>query len=232
MLPLLLLHGAIGASGQLQPLKELLSLDREVHATDLPGHGGRPFGEGVFSIASFADDVLRFMDEKGFAAADIFGYSMGGYIACYLAKHHPSRIGKVVTLATKFHWDEAVAAKEVQMLNADKISLKLPTFAETLQKRHSPNDWKQVLNRTAELLLELGASNTLKENDYREILAPCLVLLGDRDKMITLEETVAVYKALPAAQMGILPSTPHPIEQVNLPGLVFFLRQFLDADRT
>jgi hypothetical protein len=31
--------------------------------------------------------------------------------------------------------------------------------------------------------------------------------------MVTLDETVIVYKQLPNPQFGVLPNTPHPIEQ-------------------
>jgi hypothetical protein len=53
-----------------------------------------------------------------------------------------------------------------------------------------------------------------------------MLLLGDRDKMVLLEETVAVYKSLPNAQMAVLPCTAHPIEQVDIALLDFFVRRF------
>ena len=40
-------------------------------------------------------------------------------------------------------------------------------------------------------------------------------MLGDRDKMVSLDETVAVYKSLPNAEMCVLPNTPHPLEQAD-----------------
>lgn len=53
------------------------------------------------------------------------------------------------------------------------------------------------------------------------------VLLGDRDKMVTLDETLAVYKQLPNAQCGVLPGTPHAFEQVNIPLLAQLIKEFL-----
>eukprot|EP01036_Dinobryon_divergens_P016013 gene16013-21701_t len=38
-------------------------------------------------------------------------------------------------------------------------------------------------------------------DDYAQIDKPCLILMGDRDKMVTLEETLQVYKAVPGAQL-------------------------------
>jgi pimeloyl-ACP methyl ester carboxylesterase len=227
MKQLLLLHGAIGAKDQLTDLEGVLKSSFNTHAINFSGHGGREFPVEQFSIPLFAKNVLAFLDEKNIERINIFGYSMGGYVAMYLAKHFPERIDKVITLATKFYWDEATAAKEVKMLNAETIQQKIPAFAEQLQQRHSPNDWKEVLDRTKQLLLQLGESNTLQSEDYSTITTPSLLLLGDRDKMVTLDETVAVYKKLPAGELGILPNTPHPIEQTDVILLAEIIKRFL-----
>ncbi|WP_315819167.1 hypothetical protein [Paraflavitalea speifideaquila] len=134
----------------------------------------------------------------------------------YLNRHHPGKVLKTITLATKFHWDEAGAAREVKMLDPEAILQKLPGFAAQLDKRHAPQDWKLVMEYTASMLLDMGKDNPLKPEDYDQITIPCLLLLGDRDKMVTLEETVNVYKQLPAGQLGVLPATPHALEQVSV----------------
>lgn len=227
MQQLLILHGAIGASDQFKPLQEKLNKDFKTLTLNFSGHGGMPFPEDHFSIRIFAEEVLSYLNVNGIKQIDIFGYSMGGYVAMFLAKHHPDRVGKIVTLASKFHWDEATAAKEVKMIDANKIIEKVPAFAAALEKRHQPNDWKELLIRTQHMLHSLGKNNTLKPEDYERIENPSLILLGDKDNMITLEETVRIYKALPNAQMGMLPATKHPIEQANIGCLVFMLKQFL-----
>jgi pimeloyl-ACP methyl ester carboxylesterase len=224
---LLLLHGAIGAKDQLRPLAEILKNKYIVHTLDFSGHGGRGFAETPFSIELFANDVLEYLREKRIDHVSIFGYSMGGYVAMWLAKHHPGKITGVITLATKFYWDEAVAAKEVKMLDAGTIREKLPAFANQLQQRHAPNDWQNVLDKTKELLLALGRNNTLQLPGYVSIETPCLLLLGDKDKMITREETEDVFKHLPRAQFEILPGTPHPIEQVDTALLAEWVEKFL-----
>jgi pimeloyl-ACP methyl ester carboxylesterase len=225
MKPLLLLHGAIGAETQLMPLAELLSAHYKVYTFNFTGHGGKPYAAG-FSIASFANEVLDYMAENNLEKPLIFGYSMGGYVAMYLAKHHPEKVEKLATLATKFYWDSETAAKEVKMLNPDAITKKLPKFAETLQNRHHPEDWKVLLGKTAEMMLKMGENNPLSQEDYGHISTPSLVLLGDRDKMVGLDETVNVYKALPNGYFGVLPGTPHPIEQVDVLALSLVLKSF------
>lgn len=226
MEPLLLLHGAIGAARQLVPLAEQLKTNYKIYTPDFTGHGGRP-ASGHFSMQLFAEDVIALMDKEGLQKASVFGFSLGGYVGMYMARHYPERINKLVTLATKYHWDPASAAKEMGMLNADTIEQKIPVFAETLRERHAPSDWREVLKKTADMISALGTDNTLKQADHAAILAPTLLLLGDRDKMISLEETLAVYRSIPNAQLGMLPNTQHPIEQVDVELLGMMIRKFL-----
>lgn len=214
--PLLLLHGAIGSSAQLLPLKTLLEKDHPVHVFDFPGHGGKAFPAEPFSIRLFAESVLAWMDEQRFSRVDIFGYSMGGYVALYIARHHPGRVGKIVTLATKFAWDEITAQKEVKMLDPGKIAEKVPKFAEALQTRHAPLDWKEVLGKTAAMMLELGRQPELSPEDFAAIHTPVLLSAGDRDTMVSKEETEAVRQMIPGSQFELLPDTPHPIEQTDI----------------
>ena len=114
-----------------------------------------------------------------------------------------------------------------KMLDAGKIEEKLPAFAAALEKRHAPNDWKELLGKTIDMLNSMGQDNPLKPEDYTGINHPCMILLGDRDKMVTLDETLAVYKNLPNAQMAVLPGTAHPLEQVNADLLAFMIKRFL-----
>ena len=224
---IILLHGALGATDQLQSLANTLKNDFHVHPINFSGHGGNPFSSKPFSIELFSQDVLDYLEQHQIDSAVVFGYSMGGYVGMYLAKYFPAKISRLITLATKFHWDKKTAEREMKMLDADTILQKIPAFAKELEMRHAPGDWKQVLHHTKQLLSDLGADNKLKLAVYASISTPCLVMLGDRDKMVTLEETVDVYKQLPNGSLAVLPQTPHPIEKVDPALVTSFIRRFV-----
>ena len=212
MKPLLLLHGAIGAKDQLEPLAKALAENYKIYLFNFSGHGGKKI-DNEFSIPDFADEVLQWIRDNQPGRISVFGYSMGGYVAMYLAAHYPAVIDKVVTLATKYHWTKEIAAKEVMMLDPDVIETKVPAFAAQLQVRHQPVPWKLVLEKTASMLLALGRSSPLTTEDYRQIKNEVLLLIGDRDKMVTLEETQTVYQHLPAGQLVVLPATRIPLKR-------------------
>lgn len=211
---ILLLHGAIGSKDQLNSLTEKLKGEFIVHSINFSGHGGEQMPE-MFSIAVFANDVLNYLEKNSIEKINIFGYSMGGYVALYLAKHHPQKIEKIFTFATKFFWSPEIAAKEIKMLDAEKIKEKIPVFAKTLEQRHSLNDWKTVLQKTSEMMVEMGTNNPLTLSDYNSIEIPVLIGIGDTDTMVTLEETTEVYNWLKNARLMVFPETQHPIEKVN-----------------
>jgi pimeloyl-ACP methyl ester carboxylesterase len=85
-----------------------------------------------------------------------------------------------------------------------------------------------LLNKTKELLTNLGNQNTLQPEDYPSITTPSLLLLGDRDKMVPLDETVAVYEQLPNAQFGVIPNTPHAFEQADMSFLAKLITRFIN----
>ena len=230
MKDILLLHGAIGSKAQLEPLAKMLEGKFNVHLLNLPGHGGEPFPLNGFSMEGFADSVLKYLDDHAITSISFFGYSMGGYVAMYFARKYPQRVERIITLATKFYWDETVAAKEIKMLQPQTIEEKIPAFVKELASRHAPLDWKEQLQYTQDLLTGLGKKNTLAPEDYKTISTPCLLMLGDRDKMVTLEETTDVYKWLPDASLAVLPQTQHPVEKADTALLEFFIMRFFAAE--
>jgi pimeloyl-ACP methyl ester carboxylesterase len=231
MQDLILLHGALGVAAQFASLKDQLKTDFNIHTLNFSGHGGSPMPDENFSIPLFAKEVKAYLDQNNIQSVDFFGYSMGGYVAMYLAKYFPDAVNKVITLATKFQWDENIAAREIKMLDPEKISQKLPAFAAQLQERHHPNDWKLIMFKTTEMLLQLGKENAMQLKDYESISKDCLLLVGDSDKMVSVDETMAVFDALPNARFKILPETPHPIEQVDVKLLSDLIKKFINSGK-
>lgn len=215
MKSIILLHGAIGAKDQLEPLAvELKQQGYNVFTLSFSGHGQTPFTT-YFGIEQFALELEQFIKGNNLDKPTVFGYSMGGYVALYLAHRNPTILENIITLGTKFEWSPEIAQKEVKMLDSKTIIEKVPKFAEALQKRHG-QDWELLLQKTAEMMLSLGNKNVLFLTDFTTIENKVLIGLADKDNMVSLEETIAVYKKLKNGAMYMLPNTKHPIETVNV----------------
>ncbi|GAA4309975.1 alpha/beta hydrolase [Nibribacter koreensis] len=227
MKPLLLLHGALGAENQFEPLLSLLPDTVPVHSLNLPGHGGAPFSdEAPFTMEAFADQLLQWLQEKNLGPVNVFGYSMGGYVTLEAARQQPQHFGQIFTLATKFAWSPAGAQHEIAKLQPDVVQAKVPQFAEVLRQRHAPQDWRELMRQTAHMMQQLGAQPLLTPETLAQVQVPVRVAVGDRDQMVTLEETVNAYRNLPTAQLQILPNTKHPLEQIHWPLLTQALTHY------
>jgi esterase/lipase len=72
-------------------------------------------------------------------------------------------------------------------------------------------------------------ANPLQKTDFEKISNPVRISIGDRDQMVTLEETIHVFRQIQNASFQIFPETPHPIEKMDLNQLVTALCQFTSA---
>lgn len=212
---LLLLHGALGTKGQMNAIKELLLEQFDVYNFNFSGHGGDDSDE-PFSIELFTQDVIDFMSANNLNRTSIFGYSMGGYVALNLALKRPELVDKIVTYGTKFDWTETSAKKEVRMLNPDVIEEKVPRFAEKLKKDHFPSDWKALMYKTAQMMLDMGNGEKISETAFSTIPHKITIGIGLEDTMVTVEESEHVASLLPRARLYKLVSQPHPFELVEM----------------
>jgi pimeloyl-ACP methyl ester carboxylesterase len=227
---LVLLHGALGTSSQLEVLAEALAPRFNVHLLDFEGHGSVAPRDRPMRVGHMVGNVLELMNASRIDRAAIFGYSMGGYVALQLALSHPNHVDRVATLGTKFRWNAETAAREAARLDPKAIRAKVPRFAETLAVRHGrAGGWESVLARTAEFLRDLGENPPLTDVTLGQIRQPVRIFVGDRDNTVNVEESAAVANTLHNGSLTVLAETPHPIEQVAASELARVLRAFFSG---
>lgn len=229
MTELLLLHGALGASDQFAPLLPLLGDGVRPHRLDFEGHGAAPARGRPYRIEHFAENVAEYVEREADRLGGpvrIFGYSMGGYVALHLAAERPELVDRVMTLGTKFAWTAESVASEVGMLDPARIRARVPQFADALAARHAAAGWESVLDRTAEMMRALGDRPVLAPDRLAAVRQRVRLAVGDRDRTVSLEETAGAYRALPNAELEVLPGTPHPLEKAPWERLARSVREF------
>lgn len=222
---LLLLHGAIGAETQFRPWLPLLEPYFNCHTLDFEGHGTNTVN-APFSIPAFADQTVQYIENLP-KPVHVFGYSMGGYVGLYIARQYPKKIDKLFTFATKLAWNKETAEKEVKMLNPETILQKVPKFAQELEKRHIGTYWQEVLQKTALMMVELAKNPLITEENVKSIGIPVQMGVGDKDTMVSIQETVTICKNITNANFCVLPDTPHPIEKIDTELLIPLIKRFL-----
>lgn len=218
---LILLHGALGHSDLFAPYKDILSRHFNVHTPLFSGHGQTSLPEGGITMEQYTRELAAYCDREELQEVHLFGHSMGGYVALCYALQQPDRVKSVMTLGTKFDWTEEQATKESKMLDPETILAKIPKYAAQLEAQHGAQ-WKQLLPTIAEMMIGLGKQPVLQSENLSTISLPVQIMLGDKDNMVTMEESIQVCRSIPNARFAVLPDTKHPMDRAR-PRLVLDL---------
>lgn len=98
--PLVLLHGFNGDAYHFGRVARKLNRDFRLIVPDLPGFGQTEGADGLdFRIEAQAERVLALLDALGIRRFFLGGSSMGGYIACAVARQAPERVRGLWLLA-------------------------------------------------------------------------------------------------------------------------------------
>jgi pimeloyl-ACP methyl ester carboxylesterase len=223
---LLLLHGALGCSKTFDNFISILSKKYQVFCFDFRGHGIYS-DDSTISPAILCNQLIEYIETNKLNKISVFGYSMGGYMALLSSITRPEIFGKIITLGTKFNWDETIAIEELKQIDT---VLQLPNehpFIKQLAQFHGEGKFQNCINLTGILMEELGKNRYLNESTIPKIKNQVYLLIGEKDAMVSFDETNKVYQHLPHAKMLVLPNTKHPFEKVNFDELYVILDKFL-----
>lgn len=220
---LILLHGSRGSTPELQPFAEHLVGACKPILPNLLGHGGRPI-PARFTVQKMAQDILAQMDQNGIESSYLFGYSFGGYIALYLAKHAPRRIRGVCTLATKFVFDQHTVDLFTHLSSIERIRNQQK---DIMDQRHPGQNWDHLVSGLADLYRQLGQSPALTEDNLRSISVPSLVISANDDQLVPWPESLKLAYRMPHGQGFTFAGKAHPINIIPVPFLASVIGTWL-----
>ena len=93
---LVLLHGT---GGHLEAYaRDIAGLAADFHVTayDMVGHGWSDLPDRPYTIDVLTGHLRALMDVLGIGSAHLSGESLGGWVAAWLAAHHPDRVDRLV----------------------------------------------------------------------------------------------------------------------------------------
>jgi pimeloyl-ACP methyl ester carboxylesterase len=221
---LVLLHGANGSPREMQPLVRALEPHFELRVPALLGHARRPIPER-YDFEAIAADLLQRLNREGIGEADFLGYSLGGYLALHLARHHPERVRTLATIAAKYVYDAKAVAHIAYLADPERV-IRLGVRLELQKEAHGEDNWQPLLHRNRALFESFREGAPLDETDLRQVVAPALIVSGDADQLVPLEETRRLASLLPNARLATYVGQAHPITAIPAARLVRALRQF------
>jgi pimeloyl-ACP methyl ester carboxylesterase len=155
---------------------------------------------GALSYRAMMEDTAALLKQLNLTRVDVVGWSDGGILALMLAVYHPELVERIVISGANIDPQGLLDSDILQMRNAEQA---LNTASQT-----NANTTAGMENKLRRLWLYSPTSDEINSALLKQIHNPVLVLAGDRD-VIKLDHTLAIYQALPVAQLSILPNTGH-----------------------
>ncbi|WGL53745.1 alpha/beta hydrolase [Nocardioides sp. BP30] len=216
----LLLHGGLSCSDELlAALEAPLAADYRVVAFDRRGHGYTSDSHEPFHYAAMAAEVTGVIEHLG-GPVHLVGWSDGGIAALLASRERPDLVTRQVLIGANFHHDGIEWGVD---LGEDST---IGQATARAYAERSPDGPEHLPVVTAKFDTMARSEPTLTVEDLHGVTTPTLVLAGD-DDMVRLDHTAALYQALPAAQLAVVPGASHAVP-VEKPALVAgLIRDFL-----
>lgn len=212
--PLLLIHGGALTGESWQPYLAAFTEHYRVITPDSRGHGRTANPTGMMSFRLLADDVAALVPALDLQKPMICGYSDGGQVALEIGMRYPDLPQALVVGGAYIELTEAsrtwvrsiLGDEQSPAVDTEQFERANPGFAAMLQRSHGPGNWKTLLKQIKPMW---NAQLNYTQDDFARVAAPTLVLLGDRDGFVPVEEAVGMYSLLPNAELAVLPGSEH-----------------------
>jgi pimeloyl-ACP methyl ester carboxylesterase len=199
---------------------------RGVSASDKP--------EGLQTISLLAEDIAHLLQTIGIESAHIVGASFGGFVAQEFALKYPAMTRKLALCCTSFGGPNHVmpARETIEALASTKELNTEERMRANLLLAFTP-EYLQTQVAEVDHIVHLRAVNAVPEHVYfsqlhaamnfnselrlAEITSPTLVLSGDRDVIVPVQNSRNLAAKIPGAKLQIVAGGSHTffIEQAR-----------------
>ena len=179
--PLVLIPGFASGRSLWSRQTPALSRDFRVITFDPRGISESDKPEGPQTIGLLADDLAHLLQALGIASAHIVGVSFGGFVAQEFALKYPSMTRKLVLVCTSFGGPNHVTSERVELASI------------------------RALNSSQ---FDAAASFNV-ESRVERISSPTLVVSGDADEIVPVQNSRNLAAKIPGAKLRIVEGGSH-----------------------
>lgn len=203
--PLLLIHGGAGNGMQFEKQVTEFEKSHRLIIPDCCNQGRTTCRAGALTYHAMAEDMIALLDHLKIRRVDIMGWSDGGNIGLDLAMHHPDRVNHLVTFGANFSPAGLQDADRIWAATATPESLGSGMREGWMKLSPEPERFDEAMNGVLKMWRTLPDWTV---SDLGRIRAKVMVCAGEHD-VIRLEHTGALSRAIPGAQMWIVPGASH-----------------------
>lgn len=203
--PLLLLHGGAGNGMQFEHQVPAFETSRRLIVPDCRAQGRTNDRPGPLTYHDMAEDMIALLDRLRVKRVAVMGWSDGGNIGLDMAMHHPGRVAHLVTFGANFRPDGVKPEDMAWNERATPDSFGPGMREGWTRLNPQPAHYDEAMRK---ILLLWRTLPRWSEADLGRIRAKVLVCAGEHD-LIRREHTEALAKAIPGAELWIVPGASH-----------------------
>lgn len=226
--PVLLIRPLGGTMTLWGPFREALAARGRVIAFDRAGAGESSDAPPFTTTRDMARDAAAVLDHLGVARAHVFGLSLGGMVATWLAADAPERVERLCLASTPdtgLDLSRSAAERGASLAGclfrgagSVEACLARRILSRAFREEH-PERVAQIEKlagcasaRRAELVKQVVAAALHRPGSaLGRIHAPTLVLAGDRDELLGHDAQKRLAEAIAGAVLEIVPEAGHDL---------------------
>jgi pimeloyl-ACP methyl ester carboxylesterase len=212
--PLVLLHAGTLTGDMWQPYLAAFTTRYRVITPDMRGHGRSDNPKGAMTYRQLGDEIVSFARALDLRKPLIAGFSDGGQVALEIGMRYPELPQALIVGGAWFKFTamyrawvrDALGDEESPEVDTARLAHNHPDWAAWLEQMYGPEGWKPLL---AHLKRMWTTPLNYTPEDFAQVAAPTLVLIGDRDELVSVEEATEMYRLLPSAELAVVPGAVH-----------------------
>ena len=233
--PLLLIAGQATGMAGWGPTASALAQHFRVIRFDHRGIGRSSRGDADrYTTRSFAADILAVLQAAGVGAAHIYGHSMGGSVAQWVAIDHPSAVRSLILAATSGGRHQRTERKNPAMaaLLSGDANRMVPLFFDPEWANQHPDATRTFFESPASAWAKSRHFKASVDHDawdqLKFIQSPTLILHGTDDALTPMWNGTLLHQHIRRSTLVRVQGARHGLH-LDHPETVEWIRQFISA---
>ncbi len=221
--PLVMINGAGGTIELIRRIIPTYSREYRLVVFDNRGAGQSDKPDTAYTTAMMADDLSGLLDVLGIDSTHVRGVSFGGMVAQEFALRHQEKVRSLILAVTSCGGPHSVKPPSSDLEQVRQLAPKEAT--EALFRRFITEDFIEKNQKFFQQFIAFALEHPIdplslakhtdaigRHDTYDRlplIKAPTLVLAGDADRIIPVENARILASRIPNAELAILKNAGH-----------------------
>lgn len=226
--PLLFLHGGFGNIEDFNPVIPLLRNKYRLIGIDSRGQGKSTLGNEKLSYERIQRDVEAVLRELGVESPAVIGFSDGGIVAYRLACLSSLKIGKLITMGSRWHFDYVQDTRDLlEGTTAERWKARFPDTVEKYNALNPEPDFERLAGSIVPMWLD-GSGSGYPNEKVKEIKCSALIMRGDRDHLFSRSGAFRASELIAGSDLANIPFAGHVAFMDQTEAVMKFVNDFLE----